>query len=157
MSLRHDCRHGVHNRHRHHNHNHNRYHHITPALAINITNPRVSLPGEDTCPSVDSDTQWKMVEEMGLLSSKPVLHICNVDEDAASDTDHPHPHPHHYVRAIQEFLREHDGEASAPSCLPICIQLEAEAADLDDTTVLPSPSPSPSHPSIITLWCSGAR
>lgn len=56
----------------------------------------------------------------GLLTLKPVLYLCNVDEDAlAQDNGH--------VRAVRELAR-----AQGAPVLKVCGKLESEIASLDD-------------------------
>jgi GTP-binding protein YchF len=64
-----------------------------------------------------------MLSEVALLSSKPVIYVCNFGESdfAAGDiTQHPH------YKAVEEIAK---GEA-AP-LIPICAELEAQVAELD--------------------------
>ncbi len=71
-----------------------------------------------TAPVKDEDMEW--VRDMQLLTMKPVLYVCNVDEASA-------PGGNRYVEKVREALA---GEN--PEILVIAGLLESEIADLDD-------------------------
>ncbi len=60
---------------------------------------------------------WDMLQ---LLTSKSVLFVCNVDEDAAATGND-------YSRRVEEYAKTHNAE-----CVTICAQMEADLAVLDD-------------------------
>ncbi len=61
----------------------------------------------------------KALKGLQLLTSKPILYVCNVsEEDAASGND--------YTKNVQKMA-----EAQGASCVVICAAIEAEIAQLD--------------------------
>lgn len=66
-------------------------------------------------PAPEDAKAWSMLQ---LLTAKPVLYICNVDEAAAAAGD---PHA---ARVADR------ADAEAAACVAICAQMEAELADL---------------------------
>lgn len=60
------------------------------------------------------------IEDIFLLTIKPVLYVCNVDEGSAVDGNS-------YVERVKEFLGESDSEI-----LVIAGQMESEIAELED-------------------------
>lgn len=60
---------------------------------------------------------WKMLQ---LLTSKPVLFVCNVDEDAVVDGND-------YSKRVADYAHAHNAES-----VVICAQMEADLAVLDD-------------------------
>lgn len=60
------------------------------------------------------------VKELGLLTSKPVIYVCNVNDEFATGSNP-------YVEAVKEALKEENTEI-----LTIAGRLEAEIAELDD-------------------------
>lgn len=73
-----------------------------------------------TAPVKEEDKEW--VRDMQLLSMKPVLYVCNVDEASATAGNH-------YVAKVREAL-----EGEAVEIIVIAGALEAEIADLEDAT-----------------------
>lgn len=67
------------------------------------------------------DDEKKYVEDLFLLTMKPVMYVCNVDEKSAV-TDNKH------VERIKEFLKGKDAEI-----LVIAGAIEAEIAELEST------------------------
>ncbi len=67
-----------------------------------------------------SEEEKKIVDDLFLLSSKPVVFVCNVDDASASSGNK-------YVKQVQEALKGHDTEI-----IIIAGELEAEIAELDD-------------------------
>ncbi len=64
--------------------------------------------------------EYNIVKDLALLTMKPVLYVCNVDEDSAvSGND--------YTKAVQEALKNEDAEI-----LIIAAQLEADIAELEE-------------------------
>ncbi len=72
-----------------------------------------------TAPVKEEEKEW--VRDMQLLSMKPVLYVCNVDEQSASGGNH-------YVERVRDFLSETDAQL-----LVIAGALEAEIAELEDS------------------------
>jgi len=66
-----------------------------------------------------SDTDRIFVEDLFLLTDKPVMYVCNVDEKSATSGNR-------YVDQVKEMVREENAEV-----LVIAAGLEAEIADLD--------------------------
>ena len=68
---------------------------------------------------VDEENQVH-IDDLFLLTSKPVLYVCNVDDDSANTANA-------YVKQVQEALKDDDSEV-----LVIAAKLEAEIAELED-------------------------
>ena len=69
-----------------------------------------------------SEEDKEYLEELGLLSYKPVIYAANVAEDEISDTE-----GNDYVKAVRAFAESEGSEA-----VVICAKLEAEIAELED-------------------------
>ena len=67
-----------------------------------------------------SDEDKKYVADLFLLTNKPVLYVCNVDEASAVTGNH-------YVDAFKDSVRSEENEV-----LVVAGQLEADIAELDD-------------------------
>ncbi|HKK62008.1 MAG TPA: redox-regulated ATPase YchF [Bacteroidales bacterium] len=65
----------------------------------------------------DSDRQY--INDLSLLTIKPVMYVCNVDDDAAIDGNT-------YVEAVKEYLKDEETEI-----LTLAGKLEAEISELD--------------------------
>jgi GTP-binding protein YchF len=76
----------------------------------NFGNARTAPVGED---------EAEIIRDIQLLTAKPVIYVCNVDDTSAIKGND-------YVKAVQEYLAEHDEKA-----LIIAGELEAEIAELD--------------------------
>lgn len=61
----------------------------------------------------------KLVKDLYLLSDKPVMYVCNVDENSIHNENV-------YVEAVREAVKDEDAEI-----LVICARLEAEIAELE--------------------------
>jgi GTP-binding protein YchF len=61
----------------------------------------------------------KLVKDLYLLSDKPVLYVCNVDENSIHNENA-------YVEAVRESIKDENAEI-----LVICARLEAEIAELE--------------------------
>ncbi len=68
-------------------------------------------------PDNEDKKAWDMLQ---LLTSKSVLFVCNVDEDAAASGND-------YSRRVEEYAKTLNAE-----CVTICAQMEADLAVLDD-------------------------
>jgi len=67
-----------------------------------------------------TDTEKEVIADLHLLTHKPVLYVCNVDENSAKDSNK-------YVHQINEVIKREDAEV-----LLIATSIEAEIAELDD-------------------------
>lgn len=61
----------------------------------------------------------KLVKDLYLLSDKPVMYVCNVDENSIHNENA-------YVKAVRESIKDENAEI-----LVICARLEAEIAELE--------------------------
>jgi GTP-binding protein YchF len=69
-----------------------------------------------------SEDEKAVLDEIALLTSKPVIYVCNFGEgDFAGGSIEEHPH----YRAVEEIARREHAEL-----LPICAELEAQVAEL---------------------------
>lgn len=66
-----------------------------------------------------TEAEQELIDELFLLTSKPVLYVCNVDEDSAAEGNA-------YVDQVRELAKEENAEV-----LAICAGLEADIAQLD--------------------------
>lgn len=69
--------------------------------------------------SFDLPEEQKAMKELYLLTAKPILYVCNVDEASAVDGNK-------YVDAVREAIKEEDAEL-----LVIAAQTESEIAELE--------------------------
>ncbi len=76
-----------------------------------------NLQNASTAPVADTDKKY--IDDMQLLTAKPVLFVCNVD-DASATTGNK------YVSEVKEFLKDEGAEI-----LVLAARLEAEIAELD--------------------------
>nr|MDA3822127.1 redox-regulated ATPase YchF [Bacteroidales bacterium] len=67
-----------------------------------------------------SDTDKKFIEDLSLLTVKPIMYVCNVDDEAATSGND-------YVSQVKEYLKEGDEEV-----LILAARLEAEISELDE-------------------------
>ncbi len=67
----------------------------------------------------DDPEHKKYIDDLFLLTGKPVLYVCNVDEKSLSGENQ-------YVRQVSEYLKDQDAEP-----LVIAAALEAEITELD--------------------------
>lgn len=71
--------------------------------------------------SIDlSDDDKKEVADLFLLTAKPVLYLCNVDEGSIAEGNH-------HVEAVKEAVKEEDAKV-----LMVAAGLEADIAELED-------------------------
>lgn len=70
----------------------------------------------------DSDEEKAFIDSLELLTGKPVLYVANINEESITDTgENP------YFRELERLaLEEHS------SIIPVCAQIEAEIAELDN-------------------------
>ncbi len=73
-----------------------------------------------------SKEELPLLKSFCLLSSKPILYACNVDETALTN-----PASIPYVAQVENYVREHH---NAKSCI-ICVKLEADLVDLPEGEV----------------------
>ena len=64
--------------------------------------------------------EWEVLEDVGLLTSKPVLYACNVDEDSLPDGNQ-------YVEQVREAIQGENAEL-----MVISAGFEAELMELDE-------------------------
>lgn len=69
---------------------------------------------------INNEDEAKTFKELQLLTSKPILYICNVDEDNAADGNE-------FSRAVEDMAK-----AQGAGCVVISAAVEAEIAQLDD-------------------------
>ncbi|MBE3556509.1 MAG: redox-regulated ATPase YchF [Firmicutes bacterium] len=67
-----------------------------------------------------SPDQRKMLQQLGLLTIKPVLYVCNLDEAQWAS-----PRRQEIIAPILEIAQQ-----EAAPCIPICAELEAEISEL---------------------------
>ena len=67
-----------------------------------------------------TEKEEKFIEDLSLLSAKPVMYVCNVDEGSASQGNH-------YVEKMKEAIAGENAEL-----LVIAAGMEAEIAELED-------------------------
>ncbi len=67
-----------------------------------------------------TDTEKEVISDLHLLTDKPVLYVCNVDESSAKDGNK-------YVQQVKEVVKTEDAEI-----LLIATSIEAEISELDD-------------------------
>src|SRR5690625_4344693 len=80
------------------------------------------LEGETPVRALDfTDDQKKIVKQLHLLTSKPVLYAANISEDEVSDPD-----TNEYVKRVRAFASEENAEV-----IVICASIEREIAELD--------------------------
>ncbi len=68
---------------------------------------------------VESDEEQALLDDMFLLTAKPVLYVCNVDEDSVHDGNE-------YTKAFKETVKDENAEV-----IFLSAQIEAEIAELD--------------------------
>ena len=69
---------------------------------------------------VNSPDEEKALKDLQLLTSKPILYICNVDEDSAASGNQ-------YSKAVEQMAAD-----TGAGCVVISAAVEAEIAQLDD-------------------------
>jgi len=69
---------------------------------------------------VDNEDQARALKELQLLTSKPILYICNVDEDSAATGND-------FSKAVEDMAAK-----AGAGCVVISAAVEAEIAQLDD-------------------------
>ena len=67
------------------------------------------------------EAQVKALREMGLLSSKPIIYACNMDDNGVADAEN-----NDYFKIVKERADEQGAQV-----IPICAKTEAELAELD--------------------------
>lgn len=89
------------------------------------------LPARDVLHTGDtlSSAELTLFHRLGLLTAKPVMVVCNVDEDAAASGNE-------LSRAVQEWSAHRAAATTAAGdsshCLVVSAKLEEEIANLDD-------------------------
>lgn len=69
-----------------------------------------------------NEIQAFAMKEMGLLSAKPIIYACNMDDDGVAD-----PEASDYYKTVKT-----KAEAEGASVLPICAKTEEELSELDE-------------------------
>ena len=69
-----------------------------------------------------NEIQTNAMREMGLLSAKPIIYACNMDDDGVSN-----PNASEYYKIVKT-----KAEAEGASVLPICAKTEEELSELDE-------------------------
>ncbi|MFP4469069.1 MAG: redox-regulated ATPase YchF [Bacteroidales bacterium] len=69
---------------------------------------------------ISKEDRKKIIDDMFLLTAKPVLFVCNVDDASAADGNN-------HSKSVEEALRDHDTQV-----IVIAGELEAEIAELDN-------------------------
>ena len=69
-----------------------------------------------------NEIQTNAMKEMGLLSAKPIIYACNMDDDGVSN-----PNASEYYKIVKT-----KAEAEGASVLPICAKTEEELSELDE-------------------------
>lgn len=69
---------------------------------------------------IDPVDKHKIIDDMYLLTDKPLMYVCNVDDDSAIEGNS-------YSKAVKEALKETDSEV-----IVVAGKLESEIAELDD-------------------------
>lgn len=62
-------------------------------------------------------------KDYNLLTAKPVIYACNVEEDSLGKPEDDNP----YVKAVKEYAAKYDSEA-----FMVCAKIEEEISELDD-------------------------
>ena len=68
------------------------------------------------------EAQQLVLKEMGLLSMKPIIYACNMDDDGAAD-----PESNEYYQIVKKLA-----DIEGAEVLPICAKTEEELSELDD-------------------------
>lgn len=71
------------------------------------------------CVTFDSPEDQKLAKELFLLTNKPVMYVCNVDEKSAKEGNE-------YVERVREAVKDEDAQI-----LVIAAKIESEIAELD--------------------------
>ena len=69
-----------------------------------------------------SEEEEKYVQQLFLLTTKPVLYVANVSEDEVADADN-----NKYVKLVRDFAENEKSEV-----VVVCAQIEEEVAELED-------------------------
>ena len=68
------------------------------------------------------EAQQKALREMGLLSAKPVIYACNMDDDGVADAEN---------NAYYQIVKSR-ADAEGAQVIPICAKTEEELSELDE-------------------------
>ena len=68
------------------------------------------------------ETQQLALRELGLLSKKPIIYACNMDDDGAAD-----PESNKYYQIVKKRA-----DIEGAEVIPICAKTEEELSELDD-------------------------
>ncbi len=67
------------------------------------------------------DSEEELMKQIHLLTMKPVLYVCNIDEDSITDEA-----ANKYIQIVKENAKSENNE-----CVSICTSLESEISQLD--------------------------
>ncbi|ASK61781.1 redox-regulated ATPase YchF [Virgibacillus phasianinus] len=86
-----------------------------------LTKLKDGLEDEKSARSLDfTEEQWKVVKQLHLLTSKPILYVANVSEDEIAAEDNE------YVKKVRDYATTENAEV-----IVICAKIESEIAELD--------------------------
>lgn len=68
-----------------------------------------------------TEEQWKVVKQLHLLTSKPILYVANVSEEEITNPD-----GNEYVQRVRDFAANEKAEV-----IVVCAKIESEIAELD--------------------------
>ncbi|MBN2664151.1 MAG: redox-regulated ATPase YchF [Bacteroidales bacterium] len=87
-----------------------------------LTNYKDHLENFENARSIDiKEEDKKFVDDLFLLTNKPVMYVCNVDDDSANSGNK-------YSKEVEKYIKENDANADV---LFIAAKLEADIAELE--------------------------
>ena len=69
-----------------------------------------------------NEDEQKLVKDMFLLTTKPILYIANISEDQLADSENDP-----LVKKVKEYAKKENAEV-----IPLCVKIEEELSGLDD-------------------------
>ena len=69
-----------------------------------------------------NEDEQKLVKDMFLLTTKPILYIANISEEQMENADNDH-----LVQKVKEYASKENAEV-----IPLCVKIEEELSGLDD-------------------------
>ena len=75
-----------------------------------------------TFPALNEESQAALLREMGLLSAKPIIYACNMDDDGVAD-----PEANDYYQIVKARA-----QAEGAQVIPICARTEEDLAGMDE-------------------------
>ncbi|WP_430789566.1 redox-regulated ATPase YchF [Virgibacillus flavescens] len=83
---------------------------------------KVGLENDQPARAMDfTEEEWKVVKQLHLLTSKPILYAANVSEEEITN-----PEGNEYVQRVKEFAANEKAEV-----IVVCAKIESEIAELD--------------------------